>query len=89
MFVYQVKAYLRPVLNLFSHKPFLILTHLIDDGSTDGSGKSVINMPKGSERVTVHQDNGGLSIARNTGISIAQRRILYMIDSDDTIHRIF
>lgn len=86
--VYQVKAYLPSCIESILTQTFpdfeLIL---IDDGSTDGSGEICDKYAKKDQRVTViHQDNGGLSIARNTGISVAKGEYYTLIDSDDTIH---
>lgn len=57
---------------------------LVDDGSTDSSGvicdKWAENHP---EFRVVHQENGGLSAARNSGINKAKGRYLYFVDSDD------
>lgn len=59
---------------------------LIDDGSTDLSGKFCDVFAKRDRRVKViHQDNQGLSAARNAGIKIAKGKWLTFVDSDDTI----
>lgn len=61
---------------------------LVDDGSTDSSGKKCDNWDSVDKRIKViHQDNLGLSGARNTGISIAKGDYIAFIDSDDYIHR--
>jgi glycosyltransferase involved in cell wall biosynthesis len=51
----------------------------------DGSGVSPMNglMHYGTEIVYVRQKNGGLSMARNTGINMAQGRFLQFVDADD------
>lgn len=42
---------------------------VIDDGSTDGSLKNVVDLSNESEKIRViHQENQGVSIARNRGI---------------------
>lgn len=59
---------------------------LIDDGSTDRSGKICDEWQTKDERIrVVHQVNGGLSNARNTGLSQAQGNYITFVDSDDTI----
>lgn len=60
---------------------------LIDDGSKDGSGAVCDKMASLDDRITViHQDNGGLSAARNVGINLARGEYLAFVDSDDWIH---
>ena len=60
---------------------------LIDDGATDGSG-AICDEYAGRFpdliRV-IHQENGGLGAARNTGIEAAAGEWLLFLDSDDTI----
>lgn len=61
---------------------------LVDDGSTDDTGERCDSWAVKDARVhVVHQSNGGLSAARNTGISLAQGEYLLIIDSDDRISR--
>lgn len=58
---------------------------LIDDGSTDSSGNICeLYKNKFSRKIKViHQKNGGLSKARNIGISCAQGVYIIFLDSDD------
>jgi len=57
---------------------------LVDDGSTDGSGKWCDEQAKKDTRIRVlHKENGGSSSARNLGISQARGEYLGFIDSDD------
>lgn len=57
---------------------------LVDDGSTDRSSKICDEYSKQDNRViVVHQKNGGLSCARNTGIALAHGKWIMMIDPDD------
>ncbi len=60
---------------------------LVDDGSTDRTGEICDQYVKAnSEHYTVkviHQDNAGLSAARNTGIKEAQGEYLIFLDGDD------
>lgn len=59
---------------------------LVDDGSTDESGSICDYYSKLDERVKViHQKNGGLSDARNTGINISNGQFITFIDSDDYV----
>jgi glycosyltransferase involved in cell wall biosynthesis len=64
---------------------------LVDDGSTDNSGliaDEILNTHSQSpiancQIKVVHQLNGGLSAARNTGISLATGKYILFVDSDD------
>ena len=59
---------------------------LVDDGSTDGSGRLCDKLAEKDGRVRViHQKNQGLGGARNTGIQQAQGDWLLLVDSDDWI----
>jgi glycosyltransferase involved in cell wall biosynthesis len=59
---------------------------LVDDGSPDNSGAICDVYVKKDHRVKViHQENMGLSMARNNGMSIATGAYVSFIDSDDTI----
>lgn len=67
-----------------SYKNLEIL--LIDDGSTDRSGEICDEISKLDKRVKVfHKENGGLSDARNFGISKARGEILALVDGDDKV----
>ena len=59
---------------------------LIDDGSTDSSRKIAEEMTadKGNCRL-IHQENKGLSAARNVGIAVATGDYLTFVDSDDFV----
>ena len=57
---------------------------LIDDGSTDKSGKICDFYASNNEKVKViHQKNAGLSSARNIGIARAAGDYIVLLDSDD------
>ncbi len=59
---------------------------LIDDGSTDESGALCDKWNRQDDRVRVkHQVNKGVAAARNTGLSLAQGRILCFVDADDVL----
>ncbi|MGZ5551627.1 MAG: glycosyltransferase family 2 protein, partial [Nitrososphaeraceae archaeon] len=59
---------------------------LVDDGSTDESGKICDTYSLKDNRIkVVHKQNGGLSDARNTGLKIATSEYIGFVDSDDFI----
>ena len=87
--VYNVAPYLRKCVDSLVHQDFndyeIIL---IDDGSTDESGKICDELRESirDERLVVrvlHQENGGLSAARNAGIKAAKGEYICFVDSDD------
>lgn len=60
---------------------------LIDDGSPDRCGKLCDSFAKEDDRIlVVHQENRGLSAARNTGLDICRGEYIGFVDSDDYIH---
>lgn len=60
---------------------------LVDDGSPDGCPAICDAYGKQDKRVkVVHQQNGGLSSARNTGIGISTGDYINFVDSDDYMH---
>ena len=59
---------------------------LIDDGSPDKCGKICDEYADKDERITViHQENSGVSAARNAGIAVAAGRYIGFTDADDHV----
>lgn len=59
---------------------------LIDDGSTDKSGRIAEEYGFSDERITVfHQKNLGVSLARNQGIDEATGNYVVFLDADDEL----
>lgn len=59
---------------------------LIDDGSRDASLAVCNLVAKDDSRIRViHQDNAGVSVARNVGIENAQGQYISFVDADDWI----
>lgn len=59
---------------------------IVNDGSTDDSSDIIENTVKnykGKNITVIHQDNGGLSAARNTGINASKGEYISFLDSDD------
>lgn len=60
---------------------------LVDDGSTDQSPQICdAYVQKDARFQVIHQKNGGLSNARNTGAKAATGEYVFFLDSDDCIH---
>lgn len=56
----------------------------MDDGSTDGSGKICDEYERKSSRIKAfHQNNLGVSVARNAGLDISKGEWLLFVDADD------
>lgn len=85
--VYQVKPYLRACFDSVraqTHQELDVV--VVDDGSTDGSGAICDEYGMIDPRFRViHQRNGGLSSARNTGVGAALGDYLAFVDSDDVV----
>jgi glycosyltransferase involved in cell wall biosynthesis len=59
---------------------------VVDDGSTDGTLNRILQVKEGAggHNITViHQENRGVSAARNAGIARAKSRYIGFLDSDD------
>lgn len=83
--VYNVKSYLeRCVISILTQTYQNFECILVDDGSTDGSGELCDKLAEKYGQIkVVHQENGGLSAARNTGIRNAKGKYILFMDSDD------
>lgn len=83
--VYNVEDYVENcVSSIMSQTYHNIEIILVDDGSTDKSGKMCENFKLKDGRIrVVHKKNGGLSDARNKGIDIATGAYIMFVDSDD------
>jgi glycosyltransferase involved in cell wall biosynthesis len=85
--VYNVQSFLNECLDSIVNQTYENLEILlVDDGSTDSSGKICENYREKDGRVKViHKANGGLSSARNAGLDLAIGDYVLFIDSDDWI----
>ena len=91
--VYNVASYLRKCVDSLlaqDYDDYEII--LVDDGSTDNSGAicneytspSFVNsLTRSAVIKVIHQENGGLSAARNAGIMAAKGEYICFVDSDD------
>ena len=60
---------------------------LVDDGSTDESGKICDKLSKTYNNINViHKNNSGLANARNTGLEQANGKYVFFADSDDVFN---
>lgn len=85
--VYNVSTYLADCLeSIKNQRHHNLEVILIDDGSTDDSGTICDTYASQDNRFRViHQENAGLSAARNAGTAIASAPWLIYIDSDDIV----
>lgn len=89
--VYNVEKYLNEcVYSVINQTYEEIEIILVDDGSTDGSGKMCDDFISLDNRILViHKKNGGLSDARNEGVKKSHGRYICFIDSDDYVSPYF
>ncbi len=85
--VYNVKDYLgRCIESVLAQSEASFELLLVDDGSTDGSGEICDQYVSKDKRVRViHQQNQGVSVARNTGLDNARGEWICFLDSDDYV----
>lgn len=85
--VYNVQNYLDKCIESILNQSYENLEIiLVDDGSTDLSGKKCDNYRAFDSRIhVIHKSNGGLSSARNAGLDAAKGDYVGFIDSDDYI----
>ena len=83
--VYNVAPYLERCVQSVLRQTYKNLeVILVDDGSTDGSGELCDHLALTDPRIlVVHQENKGLSEARNAGLRLATGEYIAFIDSDD------
>ncbi|MBQ4915637.1 glycosyltransferase [Maribacter sp. MMG018] len=83
--VYNVANYLERCIESIIHQTHKNLDIiLVNDGSTDNSGSLCDTFTTKDDRIrVVHQKNGGLSAARNTGMGIMKGDFVIFVDSDD------
>lgn len=86
--VYNIENYIVECVNSIlgqTFKKYEII--LVDDGSTDKSPEICDKFAKENKSIRViHKENGGLSDARNAGISISQGKYIMFVDGDDFLY---
>lgn len=91
--VYKVELYIHRCVDSILNQTYTDFELImVDDGSPDNCGAICDEYAEKDSRIhVIHQENGGLSAARNAGIDWAfansDSRWLAFIDSDDWIHK--
>lgn len=85
---YKVEKYMKRCLDSVLSQTFCQWEAIcVDDGSPDECGAILDQYAKCDYRIKViHQENQGLSMARNNGMKLAQGDYIYFLDSDDAMH---
>lgn len=85
--IYNVEKYLTECVESLLKQTYSdIEIILINDGSTDSSGKICEKYAKIDDRVKViHKENGGVSSARNEGIRLSRSKYITFVDPDDYV----
>ena len=83
--VYKAEKYLTHCIDSILNQSFMDFELLlIDDGSPDRSGEICDKYAQRDSRIRVfHQQNGGVSRARNMGLTHARGQYVVFVDSDD------
>jgi heptose III glucuronosyltransferase len=83
--VYNVEKYLPQCLDsVFAQNLDNCEVICVNDGSSDDSRKILMDYQKKyPDMVIIDRENGGLSVARNSGLEVAQGDYIYFLDSDD------
>ena len=83
--VYNCKKYIKKCVDSIINQTFKDLEIiLIDDGSTDESGKICDELKLKDSRIKViHQENKGVSAARNEGVKASSGDYISFVDGDD------
>lgn len=86
--VYKVEPYLKRCIDSVRKQTYEKLQIiLVDDGSPDNCGKICDEYTELDSRIiAVHQENEGLSGARNSGLLFAKGEYISFVDSDDWLH---
>lgn len=89
--VYQAQEFLAFCLDSLLRQTYpLFEIVLVDDGSTDASGRICDQYASRNPCIRViHQKNQGVSVARNVGIESAHGDFLAFVDSDDWVEPTF
>jgi len=85
--VYNIGKYLSACVESIlksTYRDFEVI--LVDDGSSDGSAAICDDMSQDERVRVIHQENKGVSAARNAGLDSATGDYIMFVDGDDLIH---
>ncbi|WP_281526280.1 glycosyltransferase family 2 protein [Intestinibacter bartlettii] len=84
---YNIQDYIVKCLESIANQTYKNLEVIVvDDGSSDNTGKLADEFAKNDNRfIVIHKANGGVSSARNRGIDVASGDFIGFVDGDDTI----
>lgn len=87
--VYNIEKYIRKCIESLLNQTYSNLEIiLVDDGSIDQGGEICDSYEACDTRIRViHKENGGLSDARNKGMSIARGSLISFVDGDDWVEK--
>ena len=87
--VYKVEKYLQRCIESILNQTYKDLdVILVDDGSPDSCGEIAESFKLKDNRISVfHQENKGVSSARNLGLSAAKGKYVVFVDADDYVER--
>ncbi|WP_290033365.1 glycosyltransferase [Ligilactobacillus cholophilus] len=85
--VYNVEKYLKRCVDSITQQAYSNLEIvLVDDGSTDNSGAIADECAQNDNRIKViHQENQGVSVARNKGMIETTGEYIIFVDGDDIL----
>lgn len=85
--IYNVQEYLAECMESVLHQNTHYTYHVIavNDGSTDGSAEILAQFSDCNNLTVIHQENCGLSGARNAAIKDIYSKYLMFVDSDDVL----
>lgn len=83
--IYNGQAYIKKCIQSLTSQTYSNIEILcIDDGSTDSSLDILTNLAQQDQRIIIiHQNNSGVSAARNTGLKAASGEYIMFCDMDD------
>ena len=86
--VYNLQDYIGNCLRTLVNQTYADIEILVvNDGSTDGSGRICDEYKKKYPEnvLVIHKKNGGLSSSRNTGLPLTEGKYVSFFDPDDTL----